>query len=174
MSYRNKTYIAFDGAKDLYAYRMMQAWREHEHIDFDFYDAHDLNTALDTSMPETIIARLRERLANAKQVVLLVSDTTRSKATDKNTFLYYEVEAVRRRGLPVVFANLNGSRDVQRLKLPETLASVYYTVSVSWQPKIIMYALDNYVNEFQNNLAVDNPKMGPQYYRDSVYKDLGL
>src|SRR5438876_7199718 len=34
-----------------------------------------------------------ERLANAKQVILLVSNTTRSKAADEDTFLYYEVEA---------------------------------------------------------------------------------
>ncbi len=173
MAYRNKTYIAFDG-EDLYAYRMMQAWRENEHIEFDFYDAHDLNTALDSSQPETIIARLRERLANAKQVILLVSNTTRSKAADEDTFLYYEVEAIRRRGLPVVFANLNGSRKVQSSKLPESLASDYYTMSVSWQPKIIMYALDDYVAKFQKNLTAVDPKTGPYYYLDSVYEDLGL
>ena len=83
MAYR----IAFDGVGDLHAYRLMQAWKKNENIDFNFYDAHDLNTALDTSKPETIIARLRERLANAKQAILLVSNTTRSKAARKDTFL---------------------------------------------------------------------------------------
>lgn len=174
MSYRNKTYIAFDGEEDLYAYRMMQAWKENEHIDFDFYDAHDINTALDTSKPETIIARLRERLANAKQVVLLVGDTTRSKAAKEDAFLHYEVEAIRRRELPVVFANLNQSRRIQRSKLPEGLSSDYYTMSVSWQPAIIKCALDDYVTKFQDNLTADNPKTGPYYYKDSVYEDLGL
>jgi len=173
MAYRNKTYIAFDG-EDLYAYRLMRAWKENEHIDFDFYDAHDLNTALDTSQPETINDRLRERLANAKQIILLVSDTTRSKAADDDTFLYYEVEAIRRRRLPVVFANLNGSRKIQSSKLPASLASDYYTMSVSWQPKIIMLALDDYVAKFQDNLTADTPKTGPYYYLDSVYEDLGL
>lgn len=173
MAYRNKTYVAFDG-EDLYAYRMMQAWKENENIEFDFYDAHDLNTALDTSKPETIIAHLRERLANAKQVILLVSNTTRSKAADEDTFLYYEVEAIRRRGLPVVFANLNSSRKVQSAKLPESLASNYYTMSVSWQPKIIMFALDDYVAKFQKNLTADDPKTGPWCYAASVYEELGL
>jgi hypothetical protein len=173
LTYRNKTYIAFDG-KDLHAYRLMQAWKKNENIEFDFYDAHDLNTALDTSKPETIIVRLRERLANAKQVILLVSETTRSKAADKKTFLHYEVEAIRRRELPVVFANLNGSRIVQSLKLPESLASDYYTMSVSWQPKIIMTALNDYAAEFCNNLTARSPKTGPYYYKDSVYKELSL
>ncbi|GAA0977972.1 hypothetical protein GCM10009555_040090 [Acrocarpospora macrocephala] len=78
MAYRNKTYIAFD-SRDINYYRMMQAWRSNEHIEFDFFNAHDLNTARDTSQPETIRLRLCERLANTKQVVALVSDTSRTK-----------------------------------------------------------------------------------------------
>ena len=51
----------------------MEAWRENEHIDFDFFDAHDLFISLDTSQPETIKHNLRERMKNAKQVVLIGS-----------------------------------------------------------------------------------------------------
>jgi len=45
MSYKNKTYVAFDGDNDIKYYRTMQMWKENEHIEFDFYDAHDLNSA---------------------------------------------------------------------------------------------------------------------------------
>jgi hypothetical protein len=61
MSYRNKTYVAF-ASEDIHYYRLMTAWCENEKIEFDFHDAHDLNTALDTSQPDTIRRRLRERL----------------------------------------------------------------------------------------------------------------
>ena len=61
MPYRNKTFVSF-ASEDIQSYRLMRAWRANEHIDFDFYDAHDLNIALDTSQPETIRRRLRERL----------------------------------------------------------------------------------------------------------------
>ncbi len=54
MAYRNKLYIAFDGDNDMHWYRLLQAWRDNEHMDFDFYDAHDLNIARDTSLPESI------------------------------------------------------------------------------------------------------------------------
>ena len=40
MSYRNKTYIAF-ASEDISSYRLMEAWRENQNIDFDFFDAHD-------------------------------------------------------------------------------------------------------------------------------------
>jgi hypothetical protein len=172
MAYRNKTYVAF-ASEDINYYYLMKAWRENEHIDFDFFDAHDLNIALDTSQPETIRRRLRERLANTKQTVVLVSDTTKPKAARASSFLYYEIETIEKLGLPVVFANLNGSRLVQRSKLPTTLLELY-TISVSFQAAIIKYALDEYVSAFNNNLTANDPKTGPYYYKESVYTDVGL
>ena len=72
VSYRNKTYVAF-ASEDINYYRLMEAWRDNENIDFNFYDAHDLYISRDTSKPETIKRNLRERLKNAKQIVLLGS-----------------------------------------------------------------------------------------------------
>ena len=66
MAYRNKVFISFDGDNDIHYYRLMQAWKQNNNIPFNFYDAHDLNTALDTSTEETIKRRLRERLRNTK------------------------------------------------------------------------------------------------------------
>jgi len=172
MAYRNKTYVAF-ASEDIHFYRLMQAWRQNEHIDFDFLDAHDLNTALDTSQPDTIRRRLRERLVNTKQSIVLVSDTTKPKGARSSSFLYYEIETIVKLDLPVVFANLNGSRDIERSMLPTSLLD-QYTVSVSFQPKIIKYALDNYVEAFAQNKTATSPKTGPHLYRASVYKDLGL
>ncbi|GHO98470.1 hypothetical protein KSF_085180 [Reticulibacter mediterranei] len=49
IAYRNKTYVTFDGEKDIWVHHMMQTWEEHEQRDFNFYDAHDINSARDTS-----------------------------------------------------------------------------------------------------------------------------
>jgi hypothetical protein len=151
----------------------MEAWRDNKKIEFDFFDAHDINIALDTSQSETIRRRLRERLANTKQVVVLVSDTTRPKAARSSSFLYYEIETVAKLNLPVVFANLDGSRLEQRGKLPATLLD-RYTISVSFQPAIIKYALDEYVEAFNANLTAATPKTGPYHYKEHVYRSLGL
>ncbi len=174
MAYRNKTFVSF-ASEDIHLYRLMCAWKENEHIDFNFHDAHDLNTALDTSQPDTIRRRLRERLANTKQVALLVGDTTRRKAADEDSFIYYEVEVIKRLELPVVFANLNQSRSAQSSRLPAELLNVY-TISVSFQPKIIQYALDEYVQAFRENqkLPSEKRKTGPYKYKPSLYERLGL
>jgi len=169
MSYRNKTYIAF-ASEDILSYRLMEAWRENENIDFDFFDAHYLYISRDTSKPETIKANLRERMKNAKQFVLLGSANAKKKGGDGESFLAYEVEAMISLGLPVVVANLDGDRTVDRTFIPKPLLDVdYYTMSVSFQPKIIKYALDEYAVAFANS-----DKTGPYYYKSSVYEDLGL
>lgn len=169
MSYRNKTYVAF-ASEDIKMYRLMEAWRDNERIDFDFYDAHDLFISLDSSKPETIKRNLRERLKNAKQIVLLGSADARTKGSDGESFLAHEVKVLMEFNLPVVVANLDGDRTVDRNFIPAPLLDAnYYTVSVSFQPKVIKHALDNYAANFASS-----EKKGPHQYNVSVYKDLGL
>ncbi len=76
MPHRNKLYVAFDGDNDMNYYRTLQMWGANKKIDFNFLNAHDLNTARDTSLTESIKARLRERMINSKAVLLLVGDGT--------------------------------------------------------------------------------------------------
>lgn len=164
MPYRNKTFVSF-ASEDIRFYRLMQAWRRNQNIEFDFHDAHDLNTARDTSRPDTIRTRLRERLANTKQVVLLVGDGTRAVASRPTRFLYYEVEIIRQLDLPVIFANLDGSRKVQKSRLPTALADKY-TMSVSFGPATIGFALDDFAATYSTNRAT---RRGPHRYPFATY-----
>lgn len=169
MSYRNKTYVAF-ASEDIKQYYLMTAWRKNENIDFDFYDAHDLFISRDTSKPETIKANLRDRMKNAKQIVLLGSSTGRRKGSDGVSFLAHEVKVMMEFNLPVVVANLDGDRTVDRNFIPKPLLDDgYYTMSVSFQPAIIKYALDDYAPEFARSA-----NEGCYQYKPSVYTDLGL
>lgn len=173
MAYRNKTYVCF-ASEDIVQYRMMMAWRANEHIDFNFYDAHETAPVRVTSERETVRRRLRERLSNTKQAVLLLGDKTRAVAGNSERFLHYELEVLLKLGLPIVVANLNQSRTIQTSMLPHVLDSTYYTISTSFQPKIIQYALDEYVPVFQSNLSSRTPKSGPHFYKPHVYEKLGL
>ena len=169
MSYRNKTYVAF-ASENISSYRLMEAWRENKNIDFNFFDAHDLYTSRDTSQPETIKRNLRERLKNAKQIVLLGSADAKKKGSDGTSFLAHEVKVMMEFNLPVVVVNLDGDRKIDRNFIPDPLlAADYYTVSVSFQPKIIKHALDNYAPNFAASDAT-----GPHYYKGDVYTRLGL
>lgn len=169
MSYRNKTYVAF-ASEDIKCYRLMEAWRDNDKIEFDFYDAHDLYISRDTSKPETIKRNLRERLKNAKQIVLLGSDAARKKGGDGNSFLAHEVDVIIEFDLPVVVANLDGSREGLNRYIPQPfVAENYHTLSVSFQPKIIMHALDDYAAGYKKK-----SRIGGHHYKSSVYEKLGL
>jgi len=167
MSYRNKTYVAFDGDTDMWAYRLMTAWKSNTNMDFNFYNAHDLNSARDTSTEESIKSQLRERMANAKQMILLVGEKTKNL----RKFVPWEIELARKKDIPVIVVNLNKKRDYDSSLCPSAIGNTVYTMHVSFNVKIIQYALDNFPTAYILN---KDKKTGNYSYKDSVYKDLGL
>jgi hypothetical protein len=169
MSYRSKTFVAF-ASEDLQLYKLMETWREKEHINFSFFDAHDLRAADDPSEPETLKARLRDRLKTAEQAVLIGSPTAKSEGGDGSSFLSHEVEAIIEANLPVVIANHDGDRGINLDFIPQPfLDADYFTMSVSFQPVIVQCALDDYTSDF-----ADSTKQGPRRYKPRVYEDMGL
>lgn len=171
MSYRNKTYVAF-ASEDIRQYRMMCAWKENDHIGFDFYDAHELHVSRDTSQRDTIKRNLRLRMQNAKQVILLGSAYAKQKGGDDYSFLAHEIDVTMELNLPIIVANLDSDRTIDRAVIPKPLLDAeYYTLSVSFQPKIIQFALDGYAANFAANKA---KQKGPHYYKEEHYTKLGL
>jgi hypothetical protein len=69
-----------------------------------------------------------------------------------------------------VVANLDGDRSIDKSVIPQRfLDDDYYTVSVSFQAKIIKYALDGYVSAYATS-----GNTGPHYYEPKIYKQLNL
>ncbi|MEX1550229.1 TIR domain-containing protein [Enterococcus sp. C50] len=173
MAYRNKTYVAFDGDNDMKYYRTMQMWKQNDSSTFNFYDAHDLNNALDTSSEETIKRKLRERMSNSKVFVLLVGEKTRYL----HKFVSWEIEQAIKLDLPIIVVNLpesiggEGKRKMDRERCPkkakETLA-----IHISFKSKILQYALENWPLSHKDYKKSN--ENGPYVYNDSVYKNLGL
>lgn len=167
MSYRNKTYVAF-ASENIHLYRLMEAWRENEKIDFDFHDAHDLYISRDTSKPETIKRNLRQRMSNAKQIVIIGTPEAKKKGSDGKSFLAYEIDIMMEFNLPVVIANHDGGKKVNRNFIPTPLLNAnYYTMSVALSPAIIKFALDNYAATYASS-----SNEGCYYYEQSVYDGL--
>lgn len=167
MSYRNKTYVAFDGDNDMWAYRLMTAWKANENIDFNFYNAHDLNSARDSSSEESIKAQLRIRMANSKQMILLVGEKTRHL----RKFVEWEIKQARKQDMPIIVVNLNKKRDYDASHCPPAVNDSVYTIHVAFYAKIIKYALDDFPNSYR---AYKKERRGHYYYKPSVYKELGL
>lgn len=166
MSYRNKTYIAFDGDNDMHYYRLMIAWKAHDRNSFNFHNAHDLNTARDSSQEASIKRQLRERFANSKLFILLIGESTKNL----HKFVRWEIEVALSLGLPIIAVNLNGSR--QRDERCPAILRGELAIFVTFNPKIIEYAMDKWPSSYQNHKQ--NGVTGSRYYKDSVYSEFDL
>ncbi len=167
MAYRNRTYIAFDGDKDIHYYYLMKAWKNSKYVSFNFYDAHDLNIARDNSMEQTIKRRLSERMANTKCLVLLIGESTRYLTK----FVKWEIELAIKTGLPIIAVNLNNKKQMDNDRCPPALRYAL-AIHIPFKQSAVEYAIENWPESFSNHKS--NGNIGPYFYSDSVYQALGI
>lgn len=166
MSYRNKTYVIFDGDEDIWAYGRMKGWNALPNIDFNFFDAHDMNVLRDGTLEPTVKRKLRERLEGTKQAVVLIGKNT------KNLYRYvrWEIESCIELGIPIVAVNLNGSRKMDSDFCPPILRDEC-VIHVPFKMKAIKFALDDIGDNFD---YYKNKPLVNIFYSDSVYERLGI
>ncbi len=109
MAYRNGTYVAFHAEgtnipidSDIKYYNLMKAWTEKANDDFSMINSHEKTSAVrDSSKRETLRVRLKERLRNSKNMVLIIGPTTKN---DKD-WVPLEIEyAIDNCDLPIIVA----------------------------------------------------------------------
>lgn len=164
MAYRNKTYVAFDGDNDIHYYRLMTAWKQTDGSTFKFYDAHDINTAKDSSKEESIKRQLRARMANTKVFVLLIGKNTRYL----RKFVKWEIETAVRLNLPIIGVNLNKKKSSDVL-CPSSLKG-QLAIFVPYGKRIMQYALENWPESHYKYSK--EGKKAHYYYPNSVYDKL--
>lgn len=169
MPYKNKTYVAFDGDSDIRYYNLMKAWKQSDTTEFNFYDAHDLNTAFDTSTEETIKRRLRERMENSKVFVLLVGENTKKL---RKPYVRYEIDhAINYYKIPIITVNLNKLRNCDDNLCPPAVRNTL-AIHIPFGNKIMQYALENWPSSHAKYIQIG--KCGPYIYSEDVYRNLGL
>ena len=167
MAYRNKVFVSFDGDTDINYYRLMRAWKQNDNIAFNFYDAHDINTALDSSQEVTIKRRLRERMTATKVVVSLIGRNTKYLYK----FIRWELQLAISLDLPIIGVNLNGVRGIDQDLCPPALRD-HLVIYVSFHAAILQYALELWPARYE--MLKQQHKTGPFYYTEPVYNRLGL
>lgn len=167
MAYKNRTYIAFDGDTDIAYYRTLQMWKEHSDIDFDFYDAHDLNTSRDTSLTESIKNQLRIRFDNSKLFLILIGEKTKWN----RKFIPWEIQQAIECDLPIIVVNINNNRKKDDERCPTTLRDIL-SIHIPFKAKIIQYAIENWPSSHLKYTL--QGKFKTFKYRDEVYKRLGI
>lgn len=164
MGYRNRTYIIFDGDNDMWAYAFMKGWNQHENMEFDFHDAHEINNLKDYSSEETVKRKLKERFSFTKQAIVLIGENT------KNLYKYvrWELETCLILNLPIVAVNLNNKRFFDDELCPPVIKSKP-VIHIAFKMKVIKHALEDFCENFSR--YKDRSDM---YYKDSVYIGLDL
>jgi sugar-specific transcriptional regulator TrmB len=167
MAYRNKTYVAFDADNDMRYYNTMKMWKQNDNIDFNFYNAHDIKSNPNKEGEDAIKRDLMERFRNSKMFVLLVGENTK--------YLYkyvrWEIEQAIARDLPIIIVNINNKRQIDEDLCPK-IAKDTLAIHISFQAKILQYALENWESAC---IQCKNKEGNKSYfYKDSVYKELGL
>lgn len=137
-TYRNGTYVAFDGQEetnpinsDLHNFELLKAWQKNDNIRFNFINSHEKTyNVRDSSSLETLKARLNERMKNSKNMLVIVSGLTNK---DRG-LLNWEIEqAVETYKLPIIVAYVGLS----------TMNSCILGFYKNWLPNKLREYVDN-------------------------------
>lgn len=151
-----RTFVGFSST-DIHYYRLMLAWRAHEHIDFDFADC-QLATEINSENEDYIKRKCRSRINMAGTFISLIGQDTRFK----HKYVRWEIEVALEKNCRIICVNLDQARRAVEATCPPILRNIG-AIFVPFSPKIVAYALENY-------------KMNPNddyNYIDQVYSDLG-
>lgn len=165
MSHRATTHIIFDADNDMNYYRLMQAWKANDKIDFDFRNAHDINNLTDRASEDQIKRKLRERFSSTDQAIVLIGAATKNL----HKFVRWEQETALDLDIPIIAVNLNGMRDFDSLRCPAIIRDEY-VVHVPFSPYIVRHAMDTFPDQFHSRKPGDR---GPLAYTKETYKKLG-
>ncbi len=125
MAYRSGTYVAFHAggtsdptASDIKYYRMLTAWHEHDGVDFRLIDSHEKAAVRDSSSKARLRTVLSERLRNSKNMVLILTATTRNDVDWVPFEITYAVDTCE---IPIIAAY----PDYTSILAPARLASLW-------------------------------------------------
>jgi hypothetical protein len=183
MAYRNGTYVAFHangtnvpGKSDMDYYNLMRAWSAKPDDDFSMANSHEKAAAVrDTSAAATLRRSLHERLANSKNMVLIIGETTK---TDTD-WVPFEIEnAVDKYKIPIIATYPAHDKPIRNPSAllqwwPAALASrikngTASVIHVPFKKAVLL----NAIGQFSHNSLPANGGLG--YYTDEAYKAFGV
>ncbi len=151
-----RTFVGFSST-DIHYYRLMQAWKANQNIDFNFADC-QLATEINSENESYIKSKCRQRINMAGTFAVLIGKDTRTK----HKYVRWEMEVAVEKNCRIIGINLDGNRRVVENTCPPTIRDIG-AIFVPFSPRIVAYALENYRMHASNDY----------YYNDEVYKQLG-
>lgn len=136
----------------------MLAWKENEHIDFNFVNC-QLEAEVNSENEAYIKSKCRERINMAGKFILLIGEDTRSK----HKYVRWELEVAIEKECTIIGVNLDNSRAIVEAKTPPIMNNIG-AIFVPFKAKIIEYALNDWTMRPDDNW----------HYKPEVYTRLGL
>lgn len=182
MAYRNGTYIAFhaDGTNvptesDIKYYNLIKAWTAKKDDDFSIVNSHDKNAAVrDSSKKKTLETRLKERLKNSKNMVLIIGDTTKNDKDWVPMEIEYAVDVCK---IPLIIAytgyNTVKAPNKLRILWPKSLKDridngTLSAIHIPFKKE----PLKDAIGQFDVNNKPSGGSLG--VYSDVAYKSFGI
>lgn len=151
-----RTFVGFSST-DIRYYRLMQAWKAHEHIAFNFTDC-QLTTEINSEDEYYIKRRCRERINMAGTYIMLIGEDTRFKYK----YVRWEAEVALEKKCTIIGVNLDRARRINRSLCPPVIRDIG-AVFVAFSPRIVAHAIGRYQMHDR----------GDYYYDDEIYRNLG-
>lgn len=151
-----RTFVGFSST-DAAQYRLMLAWKAHEHIDFDFTDC-QLQREIRSEDEAYIKSRCRARLAMAGTYIQIIGQDTRYK----HKYVRWEAEVALEKQCRIIGVNLDGWRRVNPTTCPPILRDAG-VIFVPFSPQAVAHALEH----AERRLSQD------WEFSDAIYTRLG-
>jgi hypothetical protein len=181
LAYRNGTYVAFHAsgttfpiASDIKYYNLLKAWTAKRDDDFAMINSHDKTAAVrDSSKRETLKFRIKTRLRNSKNLLLIIGNTTKYD-TDWVPFeIRYAIDDC---CLPIIASYIDFESILNPLGLSYLWPSALMTrinngaahvIHIPFKKEPIKAA----INQFNHTHL---PKSGLSYYSRETYTNWGI
>ncbi|MGA0570057.1 TIR domain-containing protein [Variovorax sp. VNK109] len=129
-----RTFVGFSST-DIHYYRLMQAWKASEHIDFNFTDC-QLAQEINSENEAYIKQKCKERIAMAGKFVSLIGADTKSK----HKYVRWELETAIEKRCVIIGVNLNGSRRMEPDRTPAIMKNIG-AIFVPFSARIVAHAM---------------------------------
>ena len=151
-----RTFVGFSST-DIHYFRLMQAWKANEHIDFNFTDC-QLDNEINSQNEVYIKSKCWKRINMAGTFAVLIGQDTKSK----HKYVRWEIEVAIEKNCRIIGINIDGSRQVVNNTCPPIIKNIG-AIFVPFSPKIVAYALENYMMQSNDDF----------HYTNKVYTWLG-
>ncbi len=154
----SRTFVSFSST-DIHYFHLMQAWKGHDHIDFDFTDM-QLNQGINSNDEQYIKSLLRKKITNSGTFIQLIGNDTKSK----HKYVRWEADVAIEKNCRIIGVNLNKKIQMNSDLTPAILKGIG-VIFIPFNAQIIKYTLKHNWTMDQN----DN-----RYWKNSVYDKLKI